>query len=48
LKNHQIFQKVAKQSPSPKMGKYIQQFENPKYLHQTPFETLKYLQQTML
>jgi hypothetical protein len=45
----QFFKKIAKMSPSLK-GQNIynkSQFEGPKHLDQTTFETLKYLQQTV-
>jgi hypothetical protein len=46
----QIFSKNSPKSCQVKKGQNIYnkaQFENPKHLHQTTFETLKYLQQTM-
>jgi hypothetical protein len=49
-KNCQIFQRIAQKVTKSKKGQNIYnkaQFENPKHLHQTTFETLKYLQQTM-
>jgi hypothetical protein len=49
-KNCQIFQRIAQKSCQVKKGQNIYnkaQFESPKHLHQTTFETLKYLQQTM-
>jgi hypothetical protein len=46
----QFLEKVAKQLPSQEMPKYLHQRQilSPKHLHRTTFETLKYLQQTML
>jgi len=44
------FSKNSPKSCQVKKGQNIYnkaQFENPKHLHQTTFETLKYLQQTM-
>jgi hypothetical protein len=41
----QIFQRIAPKVAKSKRPKYLQ---TPKHLHQTTFETLKYLQQTML
>jgi hypothetical protein len=49
-KNRPIFQKEAQNVSKSKRGQngYNKaQFESPKHLHQTTFETLKYLQQTM-
>jgi hypothetical protein len=49
-KNRQIFQRIAQKVAKSKNGKNIYnkaKFESPKHLHQTTFETLKYLQQTM-
>jgi hypothetical protein len=46
----QIFQRIAQKATNSKKGQIIYnkaQFESPKHLHQTTFETLKYLQQTM-
>jgi hypothetical protein len=45
-KNCQIFQRIAQKSRQVKKTAKAQ-FENPKHLYQTTFETLKYLQQTM-
>jgi hypothetical protein len=42
-----IFQKAAQTVSKPKKAKLRAQFESPKHLHQSTFETLKYLQQTM-
>jgi hypothetical protein len=49
-----VARKLIKMSPNfwtkwPKMSKYphLSLIESPKHLHQTTFETLKYLQQTM-
>jgi hypothetical protein len=45
-----IFQKVAQTVSKPRKGQNIYnkaQFESPKHLHETTFENLKYLQQTM-
>jgi hypothetical protein len=50
-KNRQFFQKIAqKVAKSKKVQKIYNkaQFESPKHLQQTIFETLKYLQQAML
>ncbi len=49
-KDRQIFQRIAQKVAKSKKGQNIYnkaQFENPKHLHQTPFKTIKYLQQTM-
>jgi hypothetical protein len=48
-KNCPIFRKVAQKSPSQKRQNIYNkaQFESPKHLHQTTFETLKFLQQSM-
>jgi hypothetical protein len=49
-KNHPIFQKVAPKVSKTKKCQNIYnkaQIESPKYLHQTTFETLENLQQTM-
>jgi hypothetical protein len=49
-KNCQFFQRIAQKVAKSQKGQNIDtkaQFENPKHLHQTTFETLKYLQQTM-
>ena len=49
-KNCPIFQKVAQTISKPKkvkISKNKAQLESQKYLHQTTFETLKYLQKTM-
>jgi hypothetical protein len=49
-KNSPNFSKIAQQVAKYKKGQNIYneaQFESPKHLHQTTFETLKYLQQTM-
>ena len=46
-KDCQIFQRIAQKVAKSKKGQNIYnkaQFENPKHLHQTTFETLKYLQ----
>jgi hypothetical protein len=42
------FCKVAKTVAKTKKAKIKVKFESPKHLHQITFETLKYLQQTML
>jgi hypothetical protein len=45
------FLKIAQKVAESKRGQNIYskaQFESPKHLQQSPFETLKYLQQTML
>jgi hypothetical protein len=47
-KNHPIFQKVAQTVQKDQNIYNKVQFESPKHVHQTTFETLKYLQQTML
>jgi hypothetical protein len=50
-KNCQIFLKIAQKVTKSEKGQNIYnkaEFENPKHLQQTTFETLKYLQQTML
>jgi hypothetical protein len=50
-KNCQIFQIIAPKSCQVKKGQNIYnkaQFESPKPMQQTTFETLKYPQQTML
>jgi hypothetical protein len=50
LKNCQIFQRIAQKVAKSKKGQNVcnrASFENPKHLHQTTSETLKYLQQTM-
>jgi hypothetical protein len=49
-KNRQIFQRLAQKVAKSKKGQIIYnegQFENPKHLHQTTFDTLKCMQQTM-
>jgi len=49
-RNSPIFQKVAPKSLQGKKGQNIYnkaEFESPKHLHQTTFETLKYPKQTM-
>jgi len=49
-KNHPIVQKVAQKVSKPKNAKIYNnkaQIKSTKYLHQTTFEILKYLQQTM-
>ncbi len=49
-KIHQIFQRRVPKVTKSKKGQNIYnkaQFESPKHLHQSTFETLKYLQQTM-
>jgi hypothetical protein len=46
-KNCQIFQRIAQKVTKSKKGQNIYnkaQFGSPKHLHQTTFETLKYLQ----
>jgi hypothetical protein len=50
-KNRQIFPKIAPKVAKSTKGQNIYnkaQFESPKHLQQTTFETLKYIQQTML
>ncbi len=44
----QILETAAQTVAGPKYIHFKAQFENPAYLHQTTFKTLKYLQQTML
>ncbi len=49
-KNCQIFRRIAYKVAKSKKGQNIYnktQFQSPKHLPQTTFETLKYLQQTM-
>jgi hypothetical protein len=49
-KNQQFFQRIAQKVAKSKKGQNIYnkaQFESPKHLHHTTFETLKYLLQTM-
>jgi hypothetical protein len=50
-KIHQIFQKITQKVAKSKKNQNMYnkaQFESPKHVRQTTFETLKYLQQTIL